>query len=128
VIENPALRQPASAVPAVEAVLLAQFRVVGEQSIRESARIGERNEVPAGDLVDRLVQPFAGDSLLKRQWKESIVGAGKDADRDVRPGIESAGLREDHPGLFALVRSAPFRATDRGTSCRKYVATSNSVL
>src|SRR5262245_13581532 len=75
------------------------FSNVTEESIGETARVREGEEVAAGKLVDADPQPFLRDATLELDRKEPVVASGDSVDRDDRPPFESAGLAEDDVGF-----------------------------
>src|SRR5262245_32574342 len=82
---------------------------VGEQLACQPARIAERQEVTAGQLVELGAEPFARDPPLEFQRKEAVVAAGDDVGWQLGPGLESAGFAEDGLGFFALLLLAARR-------------------
>jgi hypothetical protein len=57
-------------------------------------------------LLDGYVQAFLRHASLEVEREEPIVGSGNDVERNVRPGLESAGLAEHDLGLGPLARRA----------------------
>ena len=85
----------------------------------------ERDQVPAGDLVDLDPEPFPHDPPLEREREEAVVAALDEAGRHVGPGPERPGLLERGPDCGGSSASAA-AFTSAGTSWKNASSTSTS--
>src|ERR1039457_5046154 len=62
----------------------------GEQVAREGGRLGQRDQVAAGQHVSLTSEPVPRQRPLELDGEEPVVGSGHDPDRDRRPCAEVA--------------------------------------
>jgi hypothetical protein len=97
-----------------------------KKALGQLFRIRQPDEMTAGDFLNLLSEPLTRDTSLKFDREKTVVSSRKNMNGDVGPALEATGLAENGLG-FPRGCSGPACSTSCGTSCRKYVPTSNSV-
>jgi len=77
-----------------------------EQVLGHSGRVGQGEQVTAGQHVGLDAQSLFGHPALEIGREEPVVGADEGADRNIGPGRERARLREADIGFRPLIRLA----------------------
>src|SRR4029453_14728521 len=90
------------AAPACRPSHISRHSQVTKELSYETAWVGQRDQMPALQLVDGEMESFSRDSPLKIEWKEPIVTPGDDMDGHVGPPVEFTWLAEHDVSLAAL--------------------------
>src|SRR3981189_2357962 len=83
--------------------LTCQAPLMRKKTLGQLFRIRQRHEMPTGNFLNFLSEPFTRDAPLKFDREKTVVSSRKNMNGDFGPELEAPGFGENVVGVLAWV-------------------------